>query len=150
MKLSDFATYSDNPFDITGVSIKNIIKKGEITELTNTTTGEIQLFQTLGEQVSFNKDSLQFTKVYNSAISDIKNFSPAALKVWCYIMENLNINRDSILLNVQSCAKYADYDSKSAVYKGICELISKQFIARKVGVNEYFINPDKFFNGKRI
>jgi hypothetical protein len=150
MKLSDFATYNDNPFNITGVNIKHIIRKGEVTELTNTTTGEIQLFQQLGEQLSFNKDSLQFTKVYNGAVKDIKNFSSPAIKVWCYIIENLSINRDSIIINVQSCAKYAEYDSKSVVYKGICELIAKGFIARKVGVNEYFINPDKFFNGKRV
>lgn len=150
MKLSDFATYTENPFSISGINIKHVVKKGEAFEVANVNTGELELFQRAGQEINFNRDSLQFTKVYNGAICDIKNFSLSAIKVWCYILENLSINKDDICINVVDCVKYAGYDSKSIIYKGICELISKGFIARKTGVNMYYINPDKFFNGKRI
>jgi hypothetical protein len=149
MKLSDFETYENNPFEISGVNLKQIVKKGPVMEIANTNTGEVALYQQLDTHISYSKDSLQFVKVFSEAINHIKTFSPPALKVWCYVMENISISKDVVIINVHSCAKYAEYDSKSAVYKGICELIDKKFIARKTGVNEYFINPDKFFNGKR-
>lgn len=149
MKLSDFATFIDNPFDINGVNLKHIVRIGEAFEVVNTETGEVEIMQKAGNQISFNKDSLAFKKVYSNAIGDIKNFSPPALKVWCYLMENININKDDVGINMHECAEYTGYDSRSPLYKGICELIDKGFIARKVGMNMYFINSNKFFNGTR-
>jgi hypothetical protein len=149
MKLSDFAVYESNPFEISGVALKHIIKKVDSFEVVNTSTGEVEMLHKAAQQVSFNKDSLMFKKVFDGAIDDVKDFTPAALKIWCYLLKNLSINKDEVIINMQECMEYSGYDTKSPLYKGICELIAKKFIARRVGVNTYFINPDKFFNGKR-
>ena len=149
MKLSDFPTYDTNPFNITGVVMKLIVAKGEVFEVANTGTGELELFQRAGKTVDYAKDTLQFTKVYAGAINDIKDFTTPALKLWCYIIENVGISSDEIYIDAQSVMTYGEYNSKSPVYKGLCELIKKQFIAKKIGTNLYFINPDKFFNGRR-
>jgi hypothetical protein len=150
MKLSDFQTYSDSPFNVSGIVPVHYIEAGKSSQVVNVNTGELGIYSELGTEKSFNSDKLQFTKVFNGSFSDIKTFSPAALKVWCYIIENLQIRRDFIKVSIKECMEYCEYDSRMPIYNGICELIAKEFIARKVGSNEYFINPNKFFNGKRI
>jgi hypothetical protein len=149
MKLSDFETYKENPFEITGITTVPIITKGAVVQMVNT-DGELELMQRLSIEGTRQKDVLGYKKVFNSSISDIKNFSTPALKVWCYIMEELPIRQDEVYVSLSECMSYTEYDSKTAIYKGICELISKGFIARKVGEPHiYFINTGKFFNGKR-
>lgn len=150
MKLSDFPTYDINPFEVSGVVTKQLIKRGETMELANTDTGEITVYQKAGNIVNYDKDTLKFTKVFSNAITDIKDFSTPALKLWCYILDNIGIGTDEVYITAQDVMTYGEYNSKTPVYKALCELITKKFIARKVGTNLYFINPDKFYNGKRI
>lgn len=150
MKLSDFPTYNTNPFEISGVVTKQLVKRGETMELANINTGEIEVYQKAGNIVNYDKDTLKFTKVFSSAITDIKDFSTPALKLWCYILDNIGIGTDEVYIHAHDVMAYGEYNSKAPVYKALCELITKKFIAKKVGTNSYFINPDKFYNGRRV
>jgi len=149
-KISDFKTYEVNPSVPEGIESRTYLTKPRETELTLTSTGEVMTLMKGRDVVTKENDTLTYNKVYKSAYADIKEFSVSALKIWCYINENIKPKRDDVSINVKECMEYCNYNTNAAIYKGIIELLDKEFIYRREGTGNFFINVNKFFNGKRV
>jgi hypothetical protein len=93
-------------------------------------------------------DNEAFVKSFMAFYSILKDLSSPAIKVLCYIGENIKGNKDEIKLPYKEVAEYCGYKSKKAFYQGVNELLLKEvIIKKKVGV--YYINPNVFFRGDR-
>lgn len=151
MKLIDFESYRENPSKLEGLEARLVKEKdGLPVELVNPDTGELTLCLEIPKGKFINHDTLQFKKVYNSALGTIKNFSTPALRVWCYVLHELGIKSDVVRIDVKTCKEFTGYTSDVPIYKGIVELLENKFLFRKVGsTTEYFINVNKYFNGNR-
>ncbi len=51
---------------------------------------------------------------------------------------------------VRTLGQLIEWKGKPAAFKGIKELVEKNFIAETMIQNYYFINPDFMFNGDRL
>jgi len=151
MKLIDFESYKENPSKPIGINRKHI--KGVASapiEMANPDTGELSLCTQVPKGRFVDNDTLQFKKVFNESLDTIKDFSTSAIKVWCYILNELPIRRDVVTVVIEDCKKFTGYASDVPIYRGIVELLEKEFIYRKVGsTTEYFINVNKYYNGDR-
>lgn len=151
MTLKDFETFKENPTIKEGIIMREYLVKANEVPMVNTETGEYGVFKKIDSTKQLAHDTLQYTKVYNNSLSSIKDFSNPALKVWVYILANLTPRKEDITINMKECMEYTGYLNIPNVYKGIIELLEKNFIFRKTGNdNTYFINSNYFFNGKRI
>jgi hypothetical protein len=120
---------------------------GDGWSLINTETGEEKgLLLAIKQKV----DKEEFVKIYRSQIQLLFNLSSSAIKVFGYIMESLEINKDLIILDIKEVCRYTGYKTRATIYKALIELLENKFIARTSKPNVYFINPAIFFNGNRI
>lgn len=151
MTLKDFESYKSNPTKIEGIVIKEYQLKPNETTMVNTDTGEVGIFRPAAKTKTLPHDTLEYVKVYTNALPQIKDLNTPALKVWTYILSNLTPKRDEVSIFMKDCIEYTGYTNPPPIYKGLVELLEKQFIFRKVGSDSiYFINSNIFFNGKRI
>lgn len=148
--ISDFPTFEENPFKPLGLEVKNIrdIPNSEI--MVSETTGEYLSVTPLGKIELKTFDNVKYCKLYDEAVPVIQTFSIPAIKVWGYIISILKPTRDYIYFDMKECLKDTKYTASLNVYKGLTELVEKEFIARSTGKgNTYYINPNMFFNGDR-
>lgn len=149
-KLGDFAMYDNNPYSIDWLFTKRDIERGETLGFYDDDDGcqiEVKKVDVLKYTT---EDRKPFVKVYSYGFDMAKELCTPALKVWCYIGDNLKKNTNIISLNVNDIMSYTGYNSSANIYWGICELLEKKIIARKVGKDEYYINPNIFFRGNRM
>lgn len=148
--LTNFPSYTDNPFNIEGLVTRRVTDKHDKQVMYNEESGEYMEVTRLGSSQEFLYDPISYNKVYRESLPTIKDFSSPALKVWCYVLTILKPNKDIVLLNMEECKKYTGYSAAVNVYKGIVELLEKNFLARSTGGSgTYFINSNLFFNGDR-
>jgi hypothetical protein len=148
--VSDFPTFENNPFHVIGLETKSIKEDPEGKTMVDESTGEYLKVINLGKNELKVFDNVKYTKLYDESISILKDFSSPTLKVWCYILTQLKPTKDEVVFNMQDCIKFTGYTASINVYKGITELLEKNYIARSIGKGgTYFINPNLFFNGDR-
>ena len=76
--------------------------------------------------------------------------SSPAIKIFALILKNLKYNAVEVTLGYRDVMREVGYTAKSAYYKGLSELLEKQFLYRKIGSDDtFFINVNLFFNGDR-
>lgn len=151
MTIKDFESFRENPTIKDGIGVRQYVKKPSEIEMVNTDTGEVGIFKPASTCVNIPHDSLEYIKVFKQALPQVKDLNTPALKVWVYILANLTPKRDEVSIIMKDCIEYTGYTNPPPIYKGLVELLSKQFLFRKVGSDStYFINSNFFFNGKRI
>jgi hypothetical protein len=80
----------------------------------------------------------------------MRHLSIPALKVFCFILLNLERNQEEISIDTKENMEEIGYTTRTPIYTGIIELLEKEFIFRKTGSYPvYFINRNKFYNGDR-
>lgn len=102
-------------------------------------------------------DRFQFVKLFPDAQNELVKLSSAGIAVFSYIMVHLKKQQDQILINATLFGEWykkidgcSDANCKMICYRGIIDLLNHRFIFMKVGEGSYFINVNKFFNGKRL
>jgi hypothetical protein len=149
--IKNYPIYNKNPY------MPNLIipKRNRVVQavsgtdwsLVNTETGEEKgLLLAIRQKV----DKQEFVKIYKSQIQMLFNLSSSAFKLFGYLMESLEINKDLIMLDIKEACNYTGYKTRSTIYKALTELLDNQFIARTSKPNVFFINPAIFFNGNRL
>jgi len=149
-KITDFESYSENPSKILDKDIKKVkyIKKGDVFELLDE-YGELIKVQKLSTEEFISIDDREFRKLYVEELDTIKELTTSGLKVLCYVLKNIGIKKDSLIIPIQDCMEFTGYGSRVAVYNGIIDLLDKKILYRKVGSSNYFININAFYSGNR-
>jgi len=95
-------------------------------------------------------DKAKFMKVFMSGLSNWFDLSKAGIKVFAYVANQIEPNRDSFLFDLEDCKAFTGYSGKNSIFSGLAELVENRFIARGPNPFVYYINPTIFFNGDRL
>lgn len=100
-------------------------------------------------------DKKKFVKLYEYAYPDLVKLSSSGVAVFTYILTNLREMQEWISIRhdifgewykkLEGCDKS---NAKMICYRGIIDLLKHKLIYIKTGDNAYYININKFFNGK--
>jgi len=150
--IKDFPVYESNPglTELTKIPTRNA-HGGYVSKYKHTLdpeTGEIE--DTLITTVRKVVDQEQFIKLYRSQIAMIFNLPQYAQKVFAFFLNSTKMNSDQVFFSFQKCMEYTGYKSTSSISKGLVSLLEKSIIYRTSEPNIYFINPNVFFDGKRM
>lgn len=152
-KVSDSQKFKDNPF-VADEYLK--IDRGKRTIIAGNTnkllmdkeTGEIEGITLMHRYKEVDKTT--FVKLYTTEISSLFELSKTGLKTFGYVLNNSEINKDTIYIFLPDLIAYAGWTSLKQAYRGLGELIANKIIAMSNRPNIWFINPNIFFNGDRI
>lgn len=150
-KINDFESYLENPSKLLE---KDFVKKfktigGGVGEY-RSENGESKILYESRKAEQGEKDIREYRKLYVEELDTIKELTTAGLKVLCYVLKNIGVEKDSLVIHLQDCMEFTGYKSKVNVYGGIADLLERQILYRKVGVSNYFININCFYSGDRF
>lgn len=89
-------------------------------------------------------------KVFMSGLSNWFDLTKAGIKVFAYVANEVEPNRDTFVFDLENCKKFTGYAGKNSIFSGLAELVENRFIARGPNPFVYYINPTVFFNGDRL
>lgn len=97
-------------------------------------------------------DKTQFIKLYVNGVKAITELSSAGTKVFEVLYREVQNNKDNdkVFLAFDLVDQNLVKIARATFYRGMRELINKNFIAETTVVNCYYINPDYIFNGDRL
>jgi len=152
-KIGDYSLNKVNPFlDDT----LQHIEKGEKTLLFGQKNPDLIIdsdSQVKGHSLFARKisvDKARFMKVFMSGLSNWFDLSKAGIKVFAYVANQVEPNRDTFMFSLERCKHFTGYRSDKMVFSGLAELAENKFIARGENPFVYYINPTVFFNGDRL
>jgi len=116
--------------------------------LVNTETGETEGITLLARYKEVDKS--QFVKLFINEVSMLFDLSKAGIRVFGYVLQCLQINKDEIFINIPELMKYCNYKQSNQAYKGLAELVKNKIIAMSSRYSFWYINPNIVFNGDRI
>lgn len=158
LKITEYQKNKENPFVQQAVEQiqKNIVKKYKSTNSTNKKAlltavdenGEVVGHTQFIKQIEL--DEMQFAKMYLSGFKAFFDLTPAAIKVFGYILTVLMPNKDYFYFNREDCLEYTSYKSDASIFRGLAQLLENDVIARGKTDYIYFINPMICFNGNRV
>lgn len=148
--------YQKNPFVIdatnnTKSGVRRIIdKNGSKMMVVNEGTGEI--IAPAGFWQAEEVDKTKFVKLYVNGVKAFKDLTSAGTRVFeiLYIRVQESIGRDEIHLSFPSVDQDLTPISEATFYRGMKELLTKNFIAESTVPGVYFLNPDYMWNGDRL
>jgi hypothetical protein len=103
-----------------------------------------------GKTVSI--DTAMYSKVFKGNTSVLMEMSEPAAKMFYYILENIQTNRDEICILREDYLKFAGYKigARLTYYRAVEGLLYARIISRKTGSGMcYWVNPNILFNGDR-
>lgn len=149
------AQYSENPFMGAVLTQVNGKKKhypvlGNSVEAINTSTGEH-----MGEiQHSIVRviDDTQFVKVFADGIAGIYDLKSPGNKVFRYLFDTVQKypNVDRFYLYFMDAQEEPWSIPKTTFFRGLGELLEKNFIARSTNPHMFYLNPKMIWNGDRF
>jgi len=95
-------------------------------------------------------DKAKFMKVFMTGLSNWFDLSKAGIKVFAYVANQIEPNRDTFMFSLERCKNFTGYKSDKMIFSGLAELAENKFIARGENPFIYYINPTVFFNGDRL
>lgn len=97
-------------------------------------------------------DKTQFVKLYINGVKAFKELTGAGTRVFelLYLQVQNNIGKDRVVLSFNEIDQVATPISEATFYRGMRELVEKQFIAESLVPSLYFVNPDYMWNGDRL
>lgn len=95
-------------------------------------------------------DTTQFVKLFINQVSLFYDLSKAGIRVFSYVLQCMQINKDEIHINIPKLMESCGYKTKVQAYKGLAELVKSQIIAQTIESNIWYINPHVVFNGDRV
>lgn len=152
-KIGDYSLNKVNPFLADTVQH---IEKGEKTLLFGQKNPDLIIdsdSQIKGHSLFARKvqvDKAKFMKVFMTGLSNWFDLSKAGIKVFAYVANQVEPNRDSFIFSLERCKDFTGYKSDKMIFSGLAELAENKFIARGENPFIYYINPTVFFNGDRL
>jgi hypothetical protein len=152
-KITDFDPNEGNPF-LPATMVH--VEKGEKTLLFGQKNPDLIIdsdSQVKGHSLFARKvtvDKAKFMKVFMSGLTNWFDLSKPAIRVFAYIAETLEPNRDSVDFSLEKCKEFTGFKAQKTILSALAELAANQFIARGPHPYKYFINPTIFFNGDRL
>jgi hypothetical protein len=125
-------------------------KKGEKLWVMSSETGQVHT--QAGFWYAQEVDKTQFVKLYINGVRQFKELTSSGTKVFevLYSVIRANIGRDRIYINYQHVDQELNPMSEATFYRGMKELVEKDFIAECTDTCFYFVNPDYIWNGDRL
>ncbi len=113
------------------------------------TTGELKKEQilVLGENKKVEKS--EWYKMYYSSIASFYDLPKSCMKIFDYIMQNIQYASDKICLHPKKLSLELDL-SIVTVYKALALLINRKLLAKADTPTCYYINPNIAFKGDRL
>lgn len=78
--------------------------------------------------------------VSKGSLKIVKDFSTPGIKIWAYVLSNLQTGMNEVEIKIDKITEWTEYKGKSNVYKGIIELLNKEFLFRSTEDKKYFVN----------
>lgn len=156
-KLAEFPQFDTNPwitvnqetgkYEVQLNSIKttitNLSEASSLLSYDSDDSGKIYMSR---EQVSKH----DFLKIYTSTIAAVLRMSEPTVKLFNYILMNIQFNEPRIYINYNKAMQALNYKHHAAIFRGIKELINLQILARTSDSREYFINPAMVHKGNKF
>lgn len=124
--------------------------------IVDTATGEYEP-ATLQVIKTIKADKEKFVKLYTTHLRVFFELTANSNKLLQYIFHKVQTeakDTDQIYINYTDADEfYTNHNlkiSESAFFKGLKELVEKQFLAYSIKTNIFYINPKLFFNGDRV
>jgi hypothetical protein len=97
-------------------------------------------------------DSTQFVKLYVNGVKAFRGLTGAGTRVFelLYLRVKDSIGKDQLWLTFPSIDQTLTPLGETTFYRGMKELLDKEFIAESTTPGRYFLNPDYMFNGDRL
>lgn len=97
-------------------------------------------------------DDSQFVKVFADGIAGIYDLSKPGARVFRYLFDVVqkHPNVDRLYLYFMDALEEPWAIPKSVFFRGMAELLEKNFIARSQNPNMFFLNPSMIWNGDRF
>jgi hypothetical protein len=155
-KITDYASFDENPFMDNAVNDIRVIKKTQIVRPKN--SSEIQQIVAQGGEVTgysafmrfIEVDEERFAKVYLNQFASFWDLPNTAIRVFGYVINTIKPKQDTFTFDLEDCLSYTKYKTKKSVFEGLSALIECIIIARGNRHYKYFINPLVVFNGDRV
>jgi hypothetical protein len=124
------------------------VKVGSARELIDVSTGEISNVNAIYQRKIV--DSERFAKIYLDGLAKTFDMSKTAQRVFQSILKLCEKDTDSLWLNFMLVSKHDPDMPESTFYRGLKELLDREFVAHSDVPNKFWINPHLFFNGDRV
>jgi hypothetical protein len=97
-------------------------------------------------------DKSQFCKLFVNGVKALKELTSSGTKVFehLYLEMQKGIGKDVVSMVHADIDQKINPISERTFYRGMRELLDKDFIAETVAPGRYFVNPDFIFNGDRL
>ena len=99
-------------------------------------------------------DSEQFVKVYLAGIRKYGELSKAGAQLFELVYREISNNdakdKDTVTLNHMLALEWKPDLPRATYYRGLNELLEKEFLYRSVAADVYFVNVRFMFNGNRM
>lgn len=127
----------------------NVIAKGD---QILTREGEVKPFEGVEHKVVKLVDDAEFVKVFATGVAGIYDLNAPGKKVFGFLLEMVqqNPNTDRIFLHFMDALEEPWKISKPVFFRGMAELIDKNFVAPSDRQNMFFLNPLMVWNGDRF
>jgi hypothetical protein len=146
--------HTTNPFlaevaDATHTRVKKITSNGEMM-MVSRDSGEV--VAGAGFWHTQLVDKTQFVKLYINGVKAFSCLSSAGTRVFELMYREIqaNIGKDRIYMSFQAIDQDKDKISEATYYRGMKELVEKNFLAETTIQGFYFVNPDHLWNGDRL
>ena len=144
--------FDENPFfpSITVKSKRITNKRGDMSLIDNS-DGSI-VTNIAGFYEVKEVDSAQFIKLFVNGVKALAQLSPAGTKAFelMYLEMQDNIGKDKIYLSFTTLDHRQHQLSERTFRRGVSELVEKGFLAPKIEVSWYWVNPSYIWNGDRL
>lgn len=147
--------YESNPFVQKAIATTRTGTK----RITNKTGDKMMIVSDQGEIMApagfhhiVEVDKTQFVKLYLNGVKAFQGLTNPGIKVFeiIYRMMAENPGKDSIQLHFAVIDQDITPISETAFFRGVKELLEKEFIAESLVPSTYYINVDYIFNGDRL
>lgn len=128
--------------------IRQVVAKGKDRIVVDNSTGEVMELSDVATHKRL--DSLPFVKLYSEGIIALSKLPTSGVVVLCYILGYLKKSRTEFFFHPERCKEFCGYKSKRDVMRGLKSLIEANVVTPTDDDNIYCINPNMFYNGKRI
>lgn len=135
-----------NPKEL--VMKERTVKVGSARELVDMSTGEVSNVNAIYQRKIV--DSERFAKIYLDGLAKTFGMTKTAQRVFQSILKLCEKDTDSLWLNFMLVSKHDPDMPESTFYRGLKELLDRDFIAHSDVPNKFWINPHLFFNGDRV
>lgn len=128
--------------------IRQVVAKGKDRVVVDNATGEVMELSDVATHKRV--DSLPFVKLYSEGIIALSKLPTSGVVVLCYILGYLKKSSTQFFFHSEKCKEFCGYKSKRDVMRGLNSLIEANVVKPTDDDNIFEINPNMFYNGKRI